>query len=120
MANVQLCVTFPFGSLVRLRASFTRAPTQGEIDDGTAEDTNDWLPVDPDTVAAQTKNPNGDFYQYDYNGSPVGELIRDDVGEYHVDVSADVAGTWYFRFYSTGNGEAANEERFKVAESVFA
>lgn len=120
MANVQLCVTFPFGSLVRISASFTRPPTQTEIDDGTAEDVDDWQPVDPDTVSAKTKDPAGNVEQYDYLGSPTGELVRDAVGEYHVDITPATAGQWYYRFESTGNGAAANEDRFKVAESAFA
>jgi hypothetical protein len=115
---VQLCVTFPFGSLVRLSASFTRPPTQAEIDAGTALDADDWQPVDPDTVSAKLKDPADVITLHDYIGSPA-DIVRDDIGEYHLDVTPTVAGTWTFRFESTGDGQAANEATFKVDETAF-
>lgn len=118
--TVQLCVTYPFGTLVRLTASFTRPPTDTEITDGTAADADDWQPVDPDTVTAKTLDPDGVVEQYDYLGSPVGGVVRTDVGEYYVALTPAIAGTWTFRFESTGNGAAANEHTFKVAQTAFA
>jgi hypothetical protein len=116
---VQLCVAFPIGSLVRVTALFTRAPTAGEIDDGTASDVTDWQPIDPDTVTAFVMAPDATVTEYEYTGDPVVGVIRDDVGSYHVDLTPDAAGVWNFRFVSTGNGQAASEHRFEVAASVF-
>lgn len=116
--SVQLCVTYAFGSLIRLTASFTRPPTQDEIDDGTAADSSDWQPVDPDTVSAKVLDPNGGATTHAFNDSPA-DIVNDDVGDYHLDLTPAIAGTWTFRFESTGNGAAANEHTFKVDTTAF-
>lgn len=116
--TVQLGITFPFGTLVRLTASFTREPTQEEIDDGTADDADDWQPIDPDTVSARVMAPDATVTNHDYLGSP-NDIENDGVGEYHLDVTPDQAGRWYFRFESSGDGQAANEHYFDVDASVF-
>lgn len=131
MSKVQLSITFPLRSLVVLRASFTRPPTQAEIDDGTAEDSDDWQPVDPDGVAARvgkvvdgTMDP-ATITTHAYLDSP-GDIVRDDVGKYHLDFTPPSANVgkqdlnhWAFRFASTGTGQAENEHRFTVAGSEF-
>lgn len=119
MSACHLTVTYLSGSLIGLEASFTRPPTQDEIDDSTADDADDWQPVDPDTVSFLTKDPNGDVEQYDYLGSPPGDVVRDDVGEYHLNISPTIAGTWTYRVESTGNGQAANEQTFVIQASAF-
>lgn len=116
--TVQLAITFPLGTLVRLSASFTREPTQEEIDDGTADDADDWQPIDPDTVSARVLAPDATVSLHDYLGSPE-DIERDDVGEYHLDITPEQAGVWYFRFESTGDGSAADEHSFTVAASAF-
>lgn len=116
--HVQLAIAFPQGSLVVLRASFTRPPTADEITAGTAVDSDDWQPIDPDTVAAQVKDPAAAVTDHAYLDSP-GDIVRDAIGEYHLDVTPSVPGKWYFRFESTGVGQAANEHTFTVAESAF-
>jgi hypothetical protein len=118
-ATVQLCVTFLAGSLVVLSASFKRPPTQQEIDDDTAEDADDWQPVDPDTVTAKLMDPAAVVTVHDYLSSPGADIVRDDVGEYHLDLTPTVAGLWTFGFYSTGVGQAAAEGTFRVAASAF-
>lgn len=116
---VQLCVTFPFGTLVRLSAVFRRPPTDAEIADGTAADADDWQKVDPGTVSAKVRDPLDNVDQYDYLGSPSGELVRDGVGEYHLDLTPELAGTWFYRFWGTGDGQSADEDKFKVATTSF-
>lgn len=91
--------THDLGDLVRLSASFSTVAT------GAA--------VDPDVVKLTVKNPDGDITTKTY---PVG-ITKSATGEYYSDVDADVAGTWYFRFWSTGNGQAANEGTFEVEEA---
>lgn len=131
MSNLQVCVSFTIGALVRLRASFTRPPTQAEIDDGTAADADDWQPMDPDTITAKvgkvvagTMDPLT-ITDHAYTDSPA-DIVRDDVGEYHLDITADSANVgkpalnyWSFRFQSQGTGQAAEEGRFRVNESAF-
>jgi hypothetical protein len=36
------------------------------------------------------------------------ELVKDSTGVYHVDIDADEAGKWLYRFYSTGTGQASS------------
>lgn len=117
--GVQLCITVPFGSVVRLSAIFTRPPTEAEILAGTAADENDWQLDDPDTVYVKVKDPTGNVDQYDYLGSPSGELVRDDVGEYHLDFVANVSGRWFYQWTGTGAVAATNEDRFTVAPTEF-
>jgi hypothetical protein len=117
MVRAQLCVSFPFGSLVRLTAVFTREPTDEEIADGTAEDTDDWQPVDPDVVTAWVRDPDDNVTDHAYEDSP-SDIERDDVGEYHLDLTPDLAGTWYYGFISTGSGAAAKEHRFVVEPTM--
>lgn len=115
----QLCVTYPFGSTVRISAVFTRPPTDEEIEAETAADADDWQLTDPTTVIAKTKAPSGNVDTYDYLGSPLGELVRGSLGLYYVDLAPAESGTWYYRFEATGEGAAAGDASFKVAESVF-
>lgn len=103
MAKVELCVAFPKGSLVRLTASFTNA-----IGD----------PIDPDVVSARVRTPGGVVTEHTFGDSP-GDIATDGVGEYHLDVIATQAGEWWFRFESSGNGQAANEHKFTVSPSAF-
>jgi len=119
MTSVKLTITFPFGSMVRLSAIFTRAPTQAEIDDETACDAADWQPVDPETVSLKVKDPALDVEFHDYIGSPA-DITRDGVGLYHFDLTPDQVGKWYYRWESTGLGQAANESGFIVAATEFA
>jgi len=45
--------------------------------------------------------------------------VKAAVGSYYTDVVATDAGIWYYRFYSTGTGQAAGETSFRVRESSF-
>jgi hypothetical protein len=45
------------------------------------------------------------------------ELAKDSVGNYHVDLTADAAGRWTFRFEGTGSAPAAAERQFSVEAS---
>jgi hypothetical protein len=94
--------TYDKGDLVRLSASFTTAA-------GAA--------LDPTVVICQVKSPAGTTTSYTYG---VGETImRESMGHYHIDLSASIAGTWHYRWYSTGTGQAADEGYFTVARGEF-
>jgi len=97
-------ITVGYGALVRLSASFTEA---------------DGSPIDPGSIVAMTKNPDGDIDEYEQNTTDP-TIERDDVGEYHLDIVAGVVGLWHFRFESYGAGQAVGEGRFSVADSEFA
>lgn len=94
--------TYDKGDLVRISGAFATA-------DGTA--------VDPDAVLCETLDPAGVTTAYTYGTDA--ELTRDSAGHYHLDIDAGQAGVWYYRFYSTGNGQAADEGTFIVAQSNF-
>lgn len=95
--------SYDLGDLVRVTAAFTNTA-------GTA--------IDPAAVFFQAKDPNGTLTEYTY-GTDV-ELVRDSLGNYHADVAAAAAGTWHYRFYSTGSGQAAETGSFTVERSEFA
>jgi len=46
-------------------------------------------------------------------------LVKSSTGIYYVDVSLTSSGTWYYRFYSTGTGQAAEEWKLLCNESAF-
>jgi uncharacterized protein YfaS (alpha-2-macroglobulin family) len=94
--------TYDLGDLVRCSGAFTNASDAA---------------VDPDTVLFQFRTPSGDITTYTYGVDA--ELVRDSLGNYHVDVDANEVGEWWVRFYSTGSGQAADELSFEVSESRF-
>lgn len=90
------------GDLVRCTGTFTNAA-------GTA--------TDPATVNFKMASPSGTVTTYVYLTDA--QLVKDSTGVYHVDVDGSVEGTWHFRFYATGSGQAASEGTFIVHKSHF-
>lgn len=93
---------YAVGDLVRLTGTLE-----------TADGTN----VDPTTVVCKVKKPSGTVTTYTYNSDPF--PVKSETGVYYVDVTTDEAGEWWYRFVSTGTGQAADEQRFYVRESQF-
>lgn len=96
------CEDFHVGDVVRLAAVFKNTA-------GTA--------IDPTAVKVKIKQPGTDGTEYVYGVD--GSLIKDSVGNYHIDVDATASGIWRWKWYSTGSGKAANEGSFRVAETAF-
>lgn len=71
--------------------------------------------VNPDTVTAKVKTPGGTTTTYTYPAT----VDIDNEGVYSVNVSATIAGRWYYRFESTGTGQAAKEGAFDVKAGQF-
>lgn len=90
------------GDLVKCSGAFTDS-------DGNA--------IDPTAVVFKVKDPSGTVTTYTYGEDD--ELVRDSAGNYHVNVDADEMGLWYYRFESTGTGQAADEGYFRVSTSEF-
>jgi len=90
------------GDLIRCSAAFTDADDNAQ---------------DPTAVYFKFKDPGGNITTYTYGSDA--ELVKDSTGNYHVDVNADEVGTWYYRFYSTGTGQAAGESEFDIQPSRF-
>jgi hypothetical protein len=89
---------YEIGQLVRLTALYTNAADR---------------PIDPTAVFVAITKPDSttDTYSYDPDA---GELKRDSLGQYHFDQSVTMSGTWRFRWYSTGSGQAAAHGEFIV------
>lgn len=93
---------FDLGDLVRCSAEFRNSAD---------------VLVDPATVTFKIKPPESDVVEYIYGTDT--ELIKDSTGKYHVDIDANSAGTWFYRFFSTGSSQGASEREFVVARSQF-
>lgn len=90
------------GAVVRVSAAFADADGQ---------------PVDPNTVQLEYRVGSGDVTRWVHGTDS--ELVKDDVGEYHADIPAATPGRYYWRWESTGTGQAAEEGEFEVAQSRF-
>lgn len=93
---------FVLGEAVRVSAEFRNAA-------GTV--------ADPTSVFFKHRNPEGTITPLVYPTDA--QLVKDSTGNYHVDIDANIAGTWHWRFYATGTGKTANEGNFTVGDSVF-
>jgi hypothetical protein len=73
--------------------------------------------TDPDEVYCKVKNPAGNITTYEYGVDS--ELVKDSDGVYSLNIDAITKGTWHYRFYSAGAGQAAAESHFKVENTNF-
>jgi hypothetical protein len=84
------------GNLVRVSASFTNEA-------GAA--------LDPTVVKCVVLEP-GDVLATTYTYGTDVAVVKDSTGHYHLDIDADEAGEWRYRWYSTGTGQSASEGLF--------
>jgi hypothetical protein len=90
--------TFPFKDLVRISASFT-------------DENGD--PYDPEFLKFDIQHvETGNTQTATYGGDAA--LVRDSVGEYHIDFDCSASGRWSYRFTATGNGQTAASDTFRV------
>lgn len=76
--------------------------------------------VDPTNVYFQYKTAEGTITTWQYIADP--QVARLSAGTYTATVTitaAGLTGPWYYRWYSTGTGMAADEGRFDVVSSEF-
>lgn len=90
------------GDLVRVTGTFTN--TSG-------------TKINPAAVYFKIMTPEGTVTTYQYGVD--GQVVRSATGIYYCDVDANEPGTWRYRWYSTGSGQAAAEGEFTVPESRF-
>jgi hypothetical protein len=93
---------YQFGSYPTVQGTFTQT-----VDDVTTN-------VDPATIYLETLDPNGNLETYQYG---VGSVIsKEAVGVYQVSINANLAGRWYYRWYSS-TPQASDENGFDVEAS---
>lgn len=97
-----MTTTYDEGQLVRLTGTFTTLA--GALHDPTVVKVRWLTPAGAITIK---------IYGVD------GEVVRDSLGVYHLDVDASSQGTWKFRWEATGTGQAAKESEFFVRASAF-
>jgi hypothetical protein len=69
--------------------------------------------VDPDTVSAYTRAPNGATVTYAYPA----DITKDSTGNYHIDIAPTTAGRWVYRWEGTVSNAAAAENYFFILDS---
>jgi hypothetical protein len=72
--------------------------------------------VDPTTLTVTIKAPNGTKTEYTYGDDAY--PVRSAAGVYYVEVTPDQVGDWYYKFQSSGTGQAADEGMFRVRASA--
>lgn len=90
--------TYSLGDQVRTSVAFT------QVSDSAA--------IDPDVVKMSFITPSGTVTTYVYGTDD--EIVKSSTGNYYADISLTEKGTWYYRWFSTGTGQAATEERLEV------
>lgn len=68
--------------------------------------------TDPVVVKCSVRDPSNTTTTYVFGDDE--EVVRDGTGRYSMNIDADTAGTWYYRWWSTGGGQAAAEGEFTV------
>lgn len=96
-------MSFYRGGLVQVEGAFT--------------DSNN-AALDPTAVLITVIRPDGRSNTYTYGTDT--SVVKDSTGNYHVNLSADVAGIWRYWWHSTGTGQAADERTFTVEEAISA
>lgn len=92
---------YDIGNVVRCYGTFTDAA-------GAA--------VDPTVVKIIYQDPAGKMITKTYLDGTA--IVKDSPGHYRCDIDAAQSGDWYYRWYSTGTGQAASEGQFKVKQSI--
>jgi len=71
--------------------------------------------IDPDIVHITYEDPEGTETTKTY-GDDV-EVVKDATGEYHFNIDGSLVGIYYYRWWSTGTGQAAVENQFNVEQA---
>jgi hypothetical protein len=90
------------GDLVRVVGVF-RATSTGAVQD-------------PTVVKVSVRRPGGKVETWTY-GDADALVAKDSTGTYHLDISANVPGRYYYRWWSTGTGQAGIEKFVDVLDA---
>jgi hypothetical protein len=83
---------------------------------GTFTDPADDTALDPDVVNLSFIDPSGSVTTWVYGTDE--EVEKSATGVYVAYIDADEAGTWYYRWWSTGDGQAAAEKSFVICTAL--
>lgn len=92
--------TYPIGALVKVYANFYD---------------EDGVLSDPEVVNLSVRDPDGTVTTYVYETDD--EVEKDSTGAYHANIDGNLAGFWHYRWWATGDGQAADEHRFEVEDA---
>jgi len=92
---------FDINSVIRLQGTFKNA--------------SDVL-ADPTTITLKYEDPSTNETTLTYAAA---QLTKGSTGVYYYDLTVDEAGTWYYRFESTGIPKTSGESSFDVRVSKF-
>jgi hypothetical protein len=95
--------TYDLGDKVRVTGTFT-------------DPLNSDAAIDPTAVKCSVRSPSEVVTTYIY-GTDVA-VKKASTGVYYLDLSLDTAGRWYYRWWSTGTGAAADEQAMIVKRHV--
>lgn len=94
---------FKLGASVRVRGTFTDPSTGAAIDPSVVK-----VSYRKGTDAIVTKTFGTDV-----------EVVKEAAGIYYLDLDLNAVGNWYWRIWSTGTGQTADEGTIKVVQSNF-
>lgn len=94
--------TYIRGNIIRVAGSYTGSTG---------------VPTDPTAIHCVVLAPGTLPVEYVYGSDAA--VVRVSAGSYYLDIDADLAGVWRYRWYSTGTSQAANEGAFHIAPSQF-
>lgn len=72
--------------------------------------------TDPTTITVRVKDPTGAEATYTLTSTP--PVVKDSVGNYHLDITAGIPGTWSYHCEGTGAAQASDDEQFSVRPAV--
>jgi hypothetical protein len=73
--------------------------------------------VDPAALTVSVRDPQGQVTLYTYGTDAA--VIKDSVGDYHIDVTCDLPGVWKVRWRGTGSNLGARESSWRINDSDF-
>ncbi|CAK0775265.1 conserved hypothetical protein [Gammaproteobacteria bacterium] len=91
---------YELGDLVRVKGTWT-------------DPNNSNAAIDPDVVKCSVRAPSGTVTTYTFGTDAA--LTKVSTGVYQMDINANAAGIWSYRWFSTGAGQAADERYFEVS-----
>lgn len=94
-------ISYPYGTRVNVQATFRDPLTNA--------------PVDPTTVEAHVRRPDGATTIYEYPAT----IARVGAGIYRIAHATDMPGEWQCRWEAGGNRVGAGERKFSIRESAW-